>query len=181
MPDTTKINVGCGEFVAPGWLNIDLAVHGDEVVVWNITDGMPPVVVDYVTKIYMGHVLEHLERDSVVPMLRLLRDHPMLTSETFLAVVGPDCDTAERMHRRGELTQEELVAVRYGAGRWRGDQHLWRSTAGETSRMLEEAGWTVTTTLPSNLQLAGWPVTSCVAWQFALLAWRSADAAAATT
>ena len=152
-----RVNVGCGEFPAAGWTNLDLT-HDAADIRWDVRDGLPPEVTGEVERIYFGHVLEHLAVDEIVPVLRkVARQAP----GAAFAIVGPDCD---RVSERDPA----FKAIRYGGGRWVGDVHQWRSTETATVALCERAGLTVAVTEPAKLKADGWPVVSEVAWQFAL-------------
>jgi hypothetical protein len=153
-----NVNVGCGEFPAAGWLNLDLT-HEAADRRWDIRDGLPPDV-GPVERIYLGHVLEHLAYDEIVPMLRLM------PAGALVGVVGPDCDRAEAMG----MPPDELALLEHGGGRWSGDVHQWRSTAPLTVGLLWRAGWRVMPVGFEVLEAEGFPLTSKIGWQFALLA-----------
>lgn len=163
----TRINVGCGEFPAPGWLNLD-AWHDAADLRWNAVDGLPEL--ERVDRIYAGHVLEHLPRGEVSAVLVRWREHPGVHAGTVLAVVGPDCDRAEAMHAAGELSAEELRGAVEGACRWPGDAHLWRSTGPATAELLAGAGWVARRATLERIAADGWPVTSLARWQLGYLA-----------
>lgn len=163
-----KINVGCGEYPAPGWLNLD-TTHDAADLIWDCTTGLP-VSDEPITRIYAGHVLEHLHWEQVTETLRAWRQNPLVNQATQLAVVGPDCDAARLMHAHGEIDTEMLRGVLYGAQRWDGDAHLWYSNAAFTTTALQQAGWDVEPVEDIQLLVDDWPVTALVDWQFALLA-----------
>lgn len=163
-----KINVGCGEFPAAGWWNLD-CTHPAADLQHDAATGLPPVsgVID---RIYAGHVLEHLPQQSLVGVLTAWRTHPGVAHNTVLAVVGPDCDAADQLLAERLILPDTHDGVLHGAGRWAGDVHLWRSTEGTTAGILRAAGWTPTPVPDWQLQADGWPVVALVDWQFALLA-----------
>lgn len=163
-----KLNLGCGEFPVEGWLNVDLTNPAADVR-WDITEGLPPVD-GPIERIYAGHVLEHIEQADIPTMLELWLSHEQVSVHTLMAVVGPDCDRAEQWVRQGKLTDADYQLIRYGGGRWSGDDHLWRSTGVETFHMLRDSGWAPA--YPYDLQMLvwdGWPVTSLIGWQFGSL------------
>lgn len=165
-----KINVGCGEFPAKGWVNLDVT-HESADLRWDAVNGLPPEIDEPIERIYAGHVLEHLEKDLVVPMLVSWLEHPQVSTKTLMAVVGPDCDIALEWLKDGRLTQEEYdVMESGGARRWPGDSHLWRSTGAETYHLVRAAGWGIAHPYSLGLlSLDGWPVTSLIGWQFGAL------------
>lgn len=163
-----KVNVGCGEFPADGWLNID-CTHPSADVRFDVTTGLPPVG-GPIDRLYAGHVLEHLSLDDLPAILAAWRCSPDVTPNTILAVVGPDCDAGDRLLAQGLLLPDTHRDILTGGDRWPGDQHLWRSTEGDTARVLRAAGWSPTPATDWQLRDDGWPVVALVGWQFALLA-----------
>lgn len=164
-----KINVGCGEFPAPGWLNLDIR-HPAADLHWDATTGLPPTD-EPIERIYAGHVLEHLERDEVTATVAKWREHPQVGPQTRLAVVGPDCDVAAKWVLAGRLSEEDYADMESGANRWTGDAHRWRCTGPQTVALVAEGGWTVS--YPQELdwlRSRGWPLTSLIGWQFGALA-----------
>jgi hypothetical protein len=165
-----NLNLGCGEYVAPGYLNIDLTHPGADLR-HDITRGLPWVGAgETFDRIYAGHVLEHLGLPELPEILARWRNHPAVTPHTRLAVVGPDCDRADELHAAGKLDDEALRLIVDGGGRWVGDVHLWRSTGATTRAVLEAAGWSVTPLSLLELAALGWPIVCLTDWQFALLA-----------
>jgi hypothetical protein len=167
-PAGLYLNVGCGEFPAAGWLNID-CTHPCADLRHDITTGLPPVD-GPVGRIYAGHLLEHLPLADLPRVLAAWRRHPGVTLATRLAVVGPDCDTADYLLREHRISLDTHQGAVDGAGRWAGDVHLWRSTEDVTTRLLLDAGWDTAPTTVHQLRDDGWPVISLVDWQFAVLA-----------
>jgi hypothetical protein len=163
-----NLNLGAGEFHAPGYLNVD-RFHPLADVSWDITENLPWIE-DSIDRIYAGHVLEHLPLDTLPGVLGRWREDPSVHERTELAVVGPDCDRAAQMFRDGKLDTEDLRLIREGGDRWEGDRHLWRSTEFLTLRSLRIAGWTAQPVTPLELACKGWPVVSLAGWQFAILA-----------
>lgn len=163
-----RLNIGCGEFPAKSWLNVDLT-HDSADLKHDVTTGLPAVG-EPITRIYAGHVLEHLPYEDLPRILAAWRESADIYAETRLAVVGPECDWAEQMIARAQLPADAYGPIRYGGGRWTGDVHLWRSTEGATAEVLRQAGWRPEVTDTITLSCQGWPITAHVNWQFALLA-----------
>lgn len=156
-----KVNVGCGEFRAEGWLNVDMTK----------TDGGPqPDIVASATdlpfedasvdRLYAGHVLEHLTPEDVVKALREFRR--VIRPEGKVMIVLPDLDVAEAKY-------PDLVdSVRYGGDRWGGDRHLWESRPRNFAQMLVDAGEPNARWIPiTSLIGTEWPVVAYVDWQYA--------------
>jgi hypothetical protein len=163
-----KINVGCGEFPAAGWWNLDLT-HPVADLHHDATTGLPPVD-GPIERIYAGHVLEHLPLDVLPTVLESWRAHPGVGPDTVLAVTGPDCDIADQLMSQGLILPHTHHDIRHGGCRWAGDAHLWRSTEGATAQALHQAGWDPVPIPDWQLKDDGWPVVAVVEWQFALLA-----------
>lgn len=163
-----KLNLGCGNHYAEGWTNVDVASNDDVCpdVVADITEPLP-FDDGAATRIYLGHVLEHLDRVEIAAVLAECRR--VLEAGGTMCIVGPDCDRADVMLRRGEIDAVEHELVVSGAGRWAGDVHLWRCTETEIIDALTATGWR-----PWRVGLMGlrptWPLVSGVAWQFAVQA-----------
>lgn len=164
-----RINVGCGAYPAPGWLNID-GHHPSADLAWDAAAGLPPTD-EPIERIYAGHVLEHMPYDALPGVLARWRQHPQVTAATRLAVVGPDIDLGRAMHAAGAISDDTLADIGVGGQhRWPGDDHLWESTAERTVAALTDGGWTPHAVTLRQLAADGWPLTSLIGWQFALLA-----------
>ena len=161
-----KINLGCGDFYADGWVNVDIAsnesVHPD--VVADVTGELP---FSDVKHLYAGHVLEHFPHDDVVEVLGRWRD--MLADDGELVIVGPDCDRGEAMMQAGTLSPEEYEVLLHGENRWPGDVHLWRSTETEALALATKAGWDCGAVPVGSLFGTVYPLVSGIGWQFALI------------
>lgn len=135
-----KLNLGCGDRYAEGWHNVDFGTthRVDERV--DLTGALPWEPGAF-THAYAGHVLEHIAPEDCVPMLRRLRR--CMTPGGHLLVVGPDCDVAQWMIDNGtfDFTYHSMELLEHGAGRWAGDEHLWRCTAAGVYELISEAGW----------------------------------------
>ena len=164
-----RLNLGCGDQYAEGWHNVDFGTphRVDERV--DLTGELPwgPGTVD---RAYAGHVLEHLEPDQCVELLGRLRE--VMAPDGVLLVVGPDCDVAQEQIDAGvfDFTYHSMEALEHGAGRWAGDEHLWRCTAQGVIELLERAGWSRRRNL-GNVTRAGpdWPIFDRTrTWQLAV-------------
>lgn len=164
-----KLNIGCGNHYAAGWTNVDIDetqdvtpdIVGDVVKGLDFPDGSAE-------KIYLGHILEHLTQEDAV--LALLECKRLLQPGGSMMVVGPDCDRADEMLARGEISEIEHDLVVTGAGRWAHDVHLWRSTGPLTEELLHLAGFTPAECPVEEVPAIGFPLTSAVGWQFAYYA-----------
>lgn len=163
--ETMKLNVGCGDFYAQGWTNIDIT---------KVDGGPQPDVVapadklpfrkSSATHVYAGHVLEHIALEDIPAVLAEF--DRVLRKTGQLMIVGPDLDRALQSF------PEVVNDIRYGGSRWEGDKHLWESTEAKTIELLQTAGYTVESIPIEYVDESVWPVTSKIGWQFALLATR---------
>lgn len=152
-----QLNVGCGEFRAPGWVNVDRAPHLEPDLVAS-ADQLPHAT-GSVARIYAGHVLEHLAwPEQVDDALREF--HRVLEPGGRLMVVGPDID-------RADPADVELVeSIRYGGQRWEGDCHLWACTEALVVEALERVFGNAHP-VPIVAVPVYWPVVSRIGWQCA--------------
>lgn len=165
-----NLNLGCGDRYAEGWHNVDFGTphRVDERV--DLAGELPWAPGSF-DRVFAGHVLEHISPADCVKLLARLRG--CVTEGATLLVVGPDCDVAERMIADGtfDFTYHSLASLEFGAGRWAGDEHLWRCTAAGVVKLLKKAGWK-----PTDLGgIAGvgetWPIADRTPqWQLAVSA-----------
>lgn len=151
------LNLGCGDHKHRGWLNLDVWPGANPDVVSSLT--ALPFTDQSIDRIYAGHVLEHVELDTVPDTLTEMRR--VLRGE--LCVVGPDLD-------RAIATGDDVLisVVRDGGHRWPGDEHRWPSTETLTLALVREAFPEANPVPIDSLRLTGWPVDSYVDWQFAI-------------
>lgn len=124
-----RLNVGCGDFYAPGWFNIDTTrndIIRPDLVVESLLD-MPEEIKD-VTHVYMGHVLEHMPFEEIPNLLGAIWER-CLPGSVF-AAVGPDVQRGQVMYDRGEIPKWLLEAMHKtpGDSPWNGHHHLWDCT-----------------------------------------------------
>lgn len=160
-----KLNIGCGDFYAQGWTNVDQV---------KIDGGPQPDVIasaeklpfrkSSTTHVYAGHVLEHIALEDIPAVLKEF--DRVLRKAGLLMLVGPDLDRALQSY------PGMVDAIRNGGCRWEGDKHLWESTETKTLEILRENGWTVTAIPIEDVDEDVWPVVSKIGWQFAILATR---------
>ena len=151
-----RVNLGCGEQYAPGWVNVDHAgsPHRRDQEV-DLTGELPWSPGTW-THIYAGHLLEHLRTDQCVDLLKRLRD--CSTSDCTLMVVGPDVKLAEQLQADGYALEVPLDQLRYGGGRWVGDVHMWECTRRRLVDIVFDAGWEYVVPLTIDQVPAEWPV-----------------------
>jgi predicted SAM-dependent methyltransferase len=94
-----RLNWGCGDHVAPGWINSDVKQGEDVDLVADIKAGLPLAsdCIDYAVSV---HALPELPYPELVPALRELRR--VLKPGGVLRLVLPDLDLAIDAYRRGD-------------------------------------------------------------------------------
>lgn len=157
-----KVNIGCGEQYAEGWVNVDhqSMPHRKDLVLdvrnplpWSRQAGQERgELIDFC---YLGHVLEHLRIEEVIVFLRRLR--AAMSPSGVVMVVGPDCVRAEGLAVTQTL-EVPLEQIRHGAGRWQGDVHRWECTEWGVYRLLESTGWVDIARVGIKNVPALWPV-----------------------
>lgn len=168
-----RVNLGCGDRYAPGWINVDWAgsPHRKDQEV-DLT-GELPWPDNSIQTIYAGHVLEHLTLEQCHNLLTRLRRCAMITGT--IVVVGPDLPTAYRMAEEGTL-DVTIDSLLYGAERWPGDRHQWESSAEKTTTLLLTAGWVEPRSITLVEAASYWPVADArPQWQFAVSAIKVSD------
>jgi len=187
------LNVGCGPHRAPEpWVNLDVHVGDGVEPDVQVDDPMFPLA-GYpdgtVARVYLGHVLEHVEWDMLPAFLADIAR--ALRPGGELAVVGPDVfRVIEHWHAGRESWQLVESALEtpwpyaspdtdgetwsIGAG-WSGARHHWNCYEARVVWALrtvpELAEVEAVPVTPEAL--AGWPVVAHTQWQCAVRAVRS--------
>ncbi len=167
-----NVNLGCGEFAPEGWVNIDLGANEwvHPTVIADVSKPLP-FKRGSIDRLYAGHVLEHLDKTDA--LVALIDWKAYLSPQGTLLVVGPDVHLAYEMMLRKEIEPDEFTDIRFGARRWPGDEHRWKSTEQETVVLLQIAGWASQHADIWPLFTSGeWPIASGTGWQFALFCQR---------
>lgn len=189
----TWLNVGCGPHRAPApWLNLDVhvgdGIHPDV----QVADPMFPLA-DYgdgsVDRVYMGHVLEHVEWRMLPAFLADIARAMRPGGE--LAVVGPDVFRVIQHWRDGredwQLVESALetpwpYASPYADGEtwdvsagWSEARHHWNCYEARVVWALQQqpelAEVRACPVTPEAL--AGWPLVAFTQWQCAVTAVRA--------
>ena len=152
------LNVGCGEFTAPGWVNMDL--HNKPPRRPDMLGSILAIPLDDNTcsHVYAGHIFEHIEEEFI--WMALSEVKRVLYPGGQLMIVGPDMD---RTQKRMKTIRSAIVG---GGHRWPGDAHQWVATEAKMLSHLD--GWD-TTPIPIREVPPPWPVVSRIFWQFAIL------------
>lgn len=165
-----RLNVGCGEFLAAGWTNMDMVVtdiiHPDLVMdLYDLPDSITGL-----TAVYCGHVMEHIPPERIVAVLSDLRAR--MVSGAGIACVGPDIDRATAMYSAGQMDKAtfDMCHAHVGDKQWFGDYHYWACRESELAAYMQEAGFSDVHAVPlDSAELDPYPVTSRVAWQCAVV------------
>lgn len=164
-----NLNVGCGEFYVPGWVNTDFQqtdqIHPDVLV---DPEHPFPFADQSFDNVYCGHVLEHVPYEGVPEFLAEIRR--VLTSGGNLMVVGPDVIRVLHQWRVGEATWD-LVSrcLESHPDLSNPDRHHWNCSGERVVGMLEVAGFDNVTEYDMLKYEPGgsWPVVEYNGWQFA--------------
>jgi hypothetical protein len=165
-----QINIGCGPFRAPSpWVNLDVVrieghIEPDVVVpsIWPETWGLTGA-----TKVYMGHVLEHIQWELVPDFLQQVLDICEVGAE--IAIVGPDIRKSVAKWKHDQLSWDDVMGALENhtsfqpAGEWDGARHQWNCYEQRVFDVAVHAGIGAIEAVPVNRsKLGAWPVTSYV-------------------
>jgi len=104
MP-VTRLNIGCGKFPRPGWINLDNKVRPGVDCVADLRGDLPFAdgSVDYAVAI---HVLPHIRLDGLSPALGRIRR--ILKPGGVIRLALPDLEKAIDAFRRGDAAYFEV-------------------------------------------------------------------------
>lgn len=161
-----RVNLGCGDRYAPGWVNVDHK-HMPHKADFHIDlHNALPWQPGEITQAYAGHVLEHMRVHQCLDFLERLR--PCVDGE--MLVVGPDVDVARGLQVTGTL-DVPLDSLILGADRWGYDVHRWECSAPAIIKLLVVTGWQDVREIPLTDVPEDWPVAERgPRWQAAVLA-----------
>lgn len=180
------LNVGCGPFKADGWTNTDIDSSVDPDVVVPDPFSQPTTDGGW-DRIYLGHVLEHLEwQEARVFLYTMWKSY--LAPGGQLLVVGPDvyrtiqkwsADDGTGSWQRivGVLEDYEHHQDNRGVPGFDLLRHRWNCYQKRVEAMFRHMHVPYTPAYPGidmqayleNLVEDGWPITSCVDDQCAVL------------
>jgi len=104
-----RANLGCGNQICPGWINIDITRTGPSVVAHDLSTGIP-LPNESCEVVYHSHVLEHLKRpDAQFFMRECFR---VLKPGGLLRVAVPDL---EQVCRQYLLTLDQVLGKKVHA------------------------------------------------------------------
>ena len=166
--EDNRLSVGSGRHYAEGWCNFDLNSPGPEFRSPDVYGSVyeMPFEDERFTQVYLGHLLEHLEWDTIPEALtEVIR---VAASGARVAVVGPCIERAVKS-RQPQWLLDMIVAhedERPGEG------HAWTPTAMLTLMAMETVPWSDGPQLVdvATIDKPEWPNPTTVNWQCAVVA-----------
>lgn len=137
MPKVTRLHVGCGEHIWPGWINCDLHAEADVT-----TDGRTlPFEADYADEIHAIHFIEHVPRLDLDNML--IDWHRVLKPGGKLVLEMPCLNKMAQMVVNGEKNIRLTLLGMYGDPRdpRPGMMHQWAYTKEEITEVLRQCDY----------------------------------------
>lgn len=163
-----KLNVGCGEFYAEGWVNTEWQdQYRHDVLITDPHDSFP-FPTEHFDLVYMGHVLEHVPYDDVPAFLQQARQ--VLKPGGRIMVVGPDVYKAIRMWKLGWVDWDLVTrCLESHHDLSTTDRHHWNCDSERVAGMLRRAGFTdiVQHDLMQG-HIPDWPIVGYDGWQCAV-------------
>jgi predicted SAM-dependent methyltransferase len=102
-----SVNVGSGGRGLPGWVNLDVTVHGDDTLALDIRKPLP-FASESVARLLAEHVVEHVDFHSDLPAM--LRDwHRILVQGGRIRIIVPDCGRFVEAYARGDAASWEAL------------------------------------------------------------------------
>jgi hypothetical protein len=157
-----RLNLGCGDKILEGYVNVDVAPsrggrHPDVICDIRFLEGFSSASADEVMAI---HVIEHIERWEVVAVLRrwrellrpggkLVLETPNLLSACKTILANPV--VAARSGREGQMSMWPL----YGDPSWRDPlmMHKWLYTPHSLGEVMKEAGYSGISQAPAQFKM----------------------------
>lgn len=171
-----RVNVGCGSFYAPDWVNVDLVHNTHAGVVPDVLGSLAalPVAAGSVDMLYAGHVLEHVPLDRMDATLAEVAR--VLAPAGRACFVGPDVHTVLHDWKAGACDWDLVLRALEGpdsscggSETWDGSCHTFNATEARVLAMVARV-WPDAHAVPivSDV-LDEWPVPFRVNWQWAVL------------
>lgn len=159
-----RLNLGCGEYRAEGWVNVDAFGGARADVIADLAD--LPFEDGLATHVYAGHVLEHIAPVDIPAVLREMRR--VLAADGQFCAVGPDCD---RIDPARDPDLYRMAAEGHdGIGLNPHAPHLWSCTETRLLKYVRAVFPGAAAVLVAEVP-EPWPVvTRTEAWQCAVLA-----------
>lgn len=163
-----RLNLGSGNIYVDGWVNVDWETPRDVDERVDLA-GPLPWEPDSVSRVFAGHLFEHLTPEACSELAKRLL--VCMKATGVLVAVGPDIDVADRQVADGtyDYSWGSPTLLRYGAGRWNGDVHLWETTGSKVAELLRNAGWPTVAEVELGRLDESWPVADRgPTWQYAV-------------
>jgi SAM-dependent methyltransferase len=166
------LTVGSGPHYANGWINLDLNTHPD----WepaNGGKGQPDILAsvfdmpfenEEIDRVYLGHILEHLEYDKIPDALREVKRVTKPGGE--IMVVGPCHDKAKRLNVPDDL----MHAIEAHGFDGTGFGHEWTPTTKLTLEAVQIVFPKAQVVNITDVTKPKWPNPSQAGWQCAVQA-----------
>ena len=116
----SKLNLGSGSFLKPGYVNVDhREIEGVDVVadIANL-----PYTVDSLDEIFLSHVAEHFTERRLIELLRYW--FSLLKKDGKIVIIVPDIAAMTRQYVAGELSWQNLRQVILGGQDYNSDYHF---------------------------------------------------------
>lgn len=142
------LNVGCGPYPNPGFINLEYSWHPGIDICWNIVTKPYPLADNSLEGVYSEHCLEHIPYESCFNNLKEF--HRMLKPEGTLRIIVPDGETYCSLYLKklsdpgtmmpyGEQEETGMISVNR-IFRSHGHQFIYDFTTFKL--LLEKAGFT---------------------------------------
>jgi len=137
-----RLNLGCGQDIRPGYVNVDVRnLPGVDLVLNLETDNLP-YEDNSVDEILAKDVIEHFSFRNIEKVLR--EWHRVLKPEGLLTIQTPDFEQIVAKFNSGQIkTWDELSYWLYGAQDYPENHHKAIFTKAELQRLLEHIGFEV--------------------------------------
>lgn len=140
-----KLHIGCGKNIISHWINADISLKADLII---FLQKKLPFKNNYLEKIYLEHVLEHVPFKTAVFFLK--EAHRTLLHGGIIRIAMPDLDDLVDGYKHNWRqfdwvnwpshsfikTKAEMINIAFY---WWGHRHLYNQE--ELARALEEAGF----------------------------------------
>src|SRR5436190_9427731 len=133
----TKLHLGCGPQILPGWVNLDNVKYPGVDKVVDITKGLP---YKDVSRVFAEHFIEHLAYDDALALMRECRR--VLSDDGVLRLSTPNLDWVWVTHYRLDMTEPEQVQACFALNRaFRGWGHQFLYNERTLRASLLDAGF----------------------------------------
>lgn len=160
-----RLNLGCGPHQAEGWWNVDVFAENRPEVA---ADGMHLPFRDATfSTAYVGHVLEYVHPQWVVPLMAEVRR--AMRPGGRMVVVCPSLGKIMALCRVRKIDPEEFHRAVYGEDSHPWDRQLWCPDVASVVSVVKAAGFTEVEEVSRKLA-PGWPRYEAHRWEMAVRA-----------